>query len=227
MSDIINKKLHPYYKTGIYGWIGEEVDDNDYIICPICGDVLGMNYWDYSAENNGDNKCPKCKQELDYSEIYEFGDTCYYEQLVEMKNQKISDLEAKLAESESRFQAHKQNDVRIIQDQTDLIENLEQQVKEKEKKLAEYSDINNALNSGLQERCISCEEEHNQDKISFAVELLEKVKNRIESKVESVYKRLDDLNIKIVCESTSRQLSTYEEIVKEIDNQIKQLKEGK
>lgn len=69
---------------------------------------------------------------------------------------------------------------------------------------------------------------HNQEKIKFAVEQLEKVKNRIESTVESIYKRLDDLNIKIVCESTSRQLDTYEEIVKEIDNQIAELKkEGK
>lgn len=25
MSKVINKKLHPYYKTGINGWIGEEV----------------------------------------------------------------------------------------------------------------------------------------------------------------------------------------------------------
>lgn len=66
-----------------------------------------------------------------------------------------------------------------------------------------------------------------QDKISFAVEQLEKVKNKIESKVESIYKILDDLNIKIVGESTSRELNAYEEIAKDIDNQIKQLKEGK
>ena len=48
MSKVINKKLHPYYKTGIYGWFGEEVDDNDYIICPICGEVLGMNHCGYT-----------------------------------------------------------------------------------------------------------------------------------------------------------------------------------
>lgn len=66
-----------------------------------------------------------------------------------------------------------------------------------------------------------------QDKISFAVKQLEKAKNKIESKVESIYKILDDLNIKIVGESTSRELNAYEEIAKDIDNQIKQLKEGK
>lgn len=83
------KKLHPYYKTGIYGWLGEEVDDNDYIICPICGEILGMNYWDYAAENNSDDKCPNCKQELDYSEIYKFEDTCYYQQLLDIVNDQL------------------------------------------------------------------------------------------------------------------------------------------
>ena len=67
-------------------------------------------------------------------------------------------------------------------------------------------------------------EKTRQDKISFTIEQLEKVKNRIESKVASIYKKLDELNVEIVCESTSRQLDAYEEISKEIDNQIKQLK---
>lgn len=40
----VNKKLHPYWKTGIYGWLGEEVDDNDYMFCPICGEILAVNY---------------------------------------------------------------------------------------------------------------------------------------------------------------------------------------
>lgn len=94
----VNKKLHPYWKTGIYGWLGEEVDDNDYVICPICEQILSMNYWDYSAEHNSDNKCPECGQELDYSEIYDFEDTLYFKQLLEMKDEKIEDLEAKLDE---------------------------------------------------------------------------------------------------------------------------------
>lgn len=65
-----------------------------------------------------------------------------------------------------------------------------------------------------------------QDKISFAIAELEKVKNIIKNKVEIIDKRLDNLNIKIVCESTSMQLDTYEEISKEIDNQIASLKKG-
>lgn len=67
-------------------------------------------------------------------------------------------------------------------------------------------------------------EKTHQDKISFCIEKLEKVKNQIESKVESIYKKLDELNIEIVCEGTSRQLDAYEEIAKKIDNQIKKLK---
>ena len=47
----------------------------------------------------------------------------------------IADLEAKLAESESRFQAHKQNDTRIIQDQGDLIDQLRQQLAEQEEEI--------------------------------------------------------------------------------------------
>lgn len=95
-----------------------------------------------------------------------------------------------------------------------LYKDLETKLAEKEKELKAKETLNQIF------------KDNRKAEISFAVEQLEKVKNRIESKVESVYKRLDDLNIKIVCESTSRQLSTYEEIVKEIDNQIKQLKEG-
>lgn len=88
----VNKKLHPYWKTGIYGWLGEEVDDNDYMFCPLCGEMLATNYWNYSAENDGDNKCPKCGQELDYSEIYDFEDTLYFRQLLEIKDEQIEML---------------------------------------------------------------------------------------------------------------------------------------
>ena len=87
---VINKKLHPYYKTGVDGWIGEEVDDNDYIICPICGEVLGMNYYDYASEQECYDKCPKCGQQLDYSEIYDFEDTCYFDQLLEIKDYQLA-----------------------------------------------------------------------------------------------------------------------------------------
>ena len=47
--------------------------------------------------------------------------------------QRITDLETKLAESESRFQTHKETDAKTIQEQSDLIDQLKQQLAEKEK----------------------------------------------------------------------------------------------
>ena len=143
----VNKKLHPYYKAGIYGWFGEEVDDNDYIICPICGEVLGMNYWDYAGEQGYDNKCPKCKQELDYSEIYDFEDTCYFEQLLEIKENKLNDLEAKLAESEYllNIKDGELNNVhKLWQNKIDEVKQLKQQLADTEvqnKRVLEKLDI--------------------------------------------------------------------------------------
>ena len=98
------------------------------------------------------------------------------------------------------------------------IADLEAKLAEKEKEISEVLAKQSIT-------CLNTNEKAYQDKISFAVEQLEKVKNKIESKVESIYKILDDLNIKIVGESTSRELNAYEEIAKDIDSQIKQLKE--
>lgn len=162
------------------------------------------------------------------------------------------ELEQKLAESEEKCDEFKQaiskcsgelppnvafdianDDIRyqIVCNLTDrnqehrkTIRELKQQLAEKEKEYQSFKKIADENVNYLKNRILEETRNYTQDKISFAVEQLEKVKNRIESKVESVYKRLDDLNIKIVCESTSRQLSTYEEIVKEIDNQIKAIK---
>ena len=98
------------------------------------------------------------------------------------------------------------------------IADLEAKLAEKEKEISEVLAKQSIT-------CLNTIKKAYQDKISFAVEQLEKVKNKIESKVESIYKILDDLNIKIAGESTSRELNAYEEIAKDIDNQIKQLKE--
>lgn len=180
----VNKKLHPYCKTGIYGWIGEEVDDNDYIICPICGDVLGMNYWDYSAENNGDNKCPKCKQELDYSEIYDFEDTCYFDQLVEIKNQHIADLEAKLAECKEEIEVideDRQFKAEMWTRFANKCKELKQQLAEKEKELKAKETLNKIF------------KDNREAKISFAVEQLEKVKGYFgELSLYEMYDKIDN-----------------------------------
>ena len=60
-----------------------------------------------------------------------------------------------LAESESRFQAHKQNDARIIQDQTDLIENLRQQLadtEEQNKRVLEKLELIVRANQELEQK---------------------------------------------------------------------------
>ena len=60
-----------------------------------------------------------------------------------------------LAESESRFQAHKQNDARIIQDQTDLIENLKQQLadtEEQNKRVLEKLELIVSANQELEQK---------------------------------------------------------------------------
>lgn len=77
--------------------------------------------------------------------------------------------------------------------------------------------------SDLQSQLIEKDKEQNQK----AIERLEEVKNIIKIKVKSIDERLDDLNIKIVCESTSERISTYEEIIQQIDQQINELKGGK
>lgn len=204
MSKVINKKLHPYYKTGINGWFGEEVDDNDYIICPMCGEVLGMNYCDYAGEQGYNNQCPKCKQELDYSEIYDFEDTLYFRQLLEIKESSLADLEAKLAEKE------KEN-VKL-KGVVDSFDKLKQYHKDAKQLI--FLNPDNVYADGHK----LVIEKANQDKISFAVEQLEQLRIKIKNRVE-------DWNSGVDYEFTDM-LPDYD-IYEEIDNQIKELKEGK
>lgn len=117
---------------------------------------------------------------------------CNIKQIQENDNKDkiIADLEEKLAESEKLKESYRlQNDkhhLQLCQFYSRLgVEAFGADIHEKaletlmimKEQLAEYGDINNALNSGLQERCICCEEENNQDKISFCIEKLEKVKD--------------------------------------------------
>lgn len=187
----MNMKLHPYWKTGIYGWLGEEVDDNDYMICPICGEILAMNYWDYSAEHDGDNKCPECGQELDYSEIYDFEDTLYFKQLLEMKDDKIAYLEEKLEESEKLNKGY-----------LSLIDNYIYQLNEKDELLRQK--INKMKSTDFIRMCVSCgfmvqaKEIDNQT----AIDELEKVRSEIEFKdnvgyVKSRYEVVNYINQQI------------------------------
>jgi hypothetical protein len=141
-----------------------------------------------------------------------------HQEAMQVADKTIKSLEDKLAESESRFQAHKQNDARIIQDQTDLIENLKQQlaewqdgtivckwtdaenkVKELEQQLSEKEELIMFADRTIKGLVLAKEI----DKISFAVEQLEKVKELVDLEYGHI------------------------NIIDTIDNQIKQLKEQK
>ena len=113
----------------------------------------------------------------------------------------------------------------------DYVANLEAKLEEKEKEitvLKEVIDKNKTGNFTSENVCNAISKfyepllKHLQNQTAIAE--LEKVKNIIDSKVKNIDKRLDDLDIKIGCESTSMQLNTYKEIVKLIDQQIKELK---
>ena len=161
---------------------------------------------------------------------------------------KLADLEAKLAEKDSTIKT-------LIEDSKASKELLKKQLAEKEKEYdikykhwieeiresdrlrEELAKINKEWVQSIhdwkeivkkKDEEIAQLEEHNMIfHNQLALEQLEKVKNGIESKIKSIYKRLDDLNIKIVCERASMQLDTYKEISKEIDNQIEELKKEK
>lgn len=162
--------------------------------------------------------CNKC-----YDGMFKSSDT-----IIRSFTNKISDLEAKLAKSEKE----RELDNSFWKQECD---SLQKTLAEKEKEIDNLYDRLNSkqkfyemsLEKDYKEylsRLDKLEKQCDKDKISFTLEQLEKVKNKIESKVESIYKILDDLNIKIVGESTSRELNAYEEIAKEIDNQINELK---
>ena len=155
-----------------------------------------------------------------------------YSKILEEKDQKIADLEAKLAESEKDKlmwqemykNADRQNkeicetDIYPLQEEN---EQLKQQLSEKN----EIIDWQNGIVEGVKQEeellaqklkslGVDCIEdlgkEHNQEKISFAVEKLEKVRHILLGH----YNRTIYKCVKEVCR----------DIDKQIDNQIKQLK---
>ena len=135
--------------------------------------------------------------------------------LKELKD-KISDLEAKLVESEKKYEDRKQFCIGEIRSQMEIINNLleenEQLKQQLAEKGAEIKQLNNRiLFSQLQtpkeqilnilgSQCIQYNP--NQDKISFCIEKLEKVKGSVQA--------FDGI-----------------ELIGFIDNQIKELKEMK
>lgn len=162
--------------------------------------------------------CNKC-----YDGMFKSSDT-----IIRSFTNKISDLEAKLAKSEKEREL---DNAFWKQECDSLQKTLVEKDKEIEKLTEELDDKNFCKDfvDLYTENKLKTQMLHEnwKDKISFTLEQLEKAKNKIESKVESIYKILDDLNIKIVGESTSRELNAYEEIAKDIENQINELKGGK
>lgn len=152
---------------------------------------------------------------------------------------KVKDLEAKLAESEEKYEEFKQviskctgelppnvafdianDDIRyqIICNLTDRNQEHRNTIKELKQQLAEKE------KSHKWTVCKLCEQEMNQDKISFAVEKLEKVKELVHNHIKEIANDLSEedderLNQKHTIHGLATAI-TY------IDNQIKQLKEN-
>ena len=150
--------------------------------------------------------------------------------LMKLCYKQIADLEAKLAESEKKVKEYEL----VIRLDVPVIKQLEQQLAEKEEEIKDRINQVRTLYVQLYELQKAVEycqehhkknkltpltlhnytnEQHNQDKISFAVEQLEKVKEWTHDNASYV---LGDF------------ASVWEDaLLDELDNQIKQLKEGK
>ena len=174
--------------------------------CDVCGrEVFSCTFV------NGMKFCAKCYQET-------FGETD--------KDRKIADLETKLAESEKKAysRGHSQRDIANeikLNALREDVANKEKRIVKLKKQLAEKEKEIEELKLKLDIRAISLQNfniermQANQDKISFAVEKLEQVKETTECILDNALK-ISSLN-----------QSYYDRLIDEIDNQIKQLKEMK
>ena len=167
--------------------------------------------------------------------------------LLNKQENRIAELEAKLAESEKQRQHLKDwldNEIltsvdnesyyATINEYEEEVKKLKQQLAEKEKEieqLKKFDDLNRNFFAlfrtafkvpnkvdDLFNTLKTTQEKHNQDKISFAVEQLEKVKEKILSYENVYYQFLESgAKIPVVCLENFRVKQT-------IDNQIKELK---
>ena len=92
------------------------------------------------------------------------------------------------------------------------IAELEEQLAEKDKELSEYVKIVDDLHKQLSDKCDFCDKTKDQDKISFAIEQLEKVKGLIANHTQELW----------TCENDDIDVVLYEEI----DKQIKEIQKG-
>lgn len=140
------------------------------------------------------------------------------------KDKKISDLEAKLAEMTKKYELASCPTGGLV----DRVRNLEQQLAEKETDLSlarnEINTLKHNLNVSQEHDKVVCEQyfekckETNQDKISFCIEQLEKVKDWCKE-----YRTEDEFGVSTI--NVDDELNTEDNLLNFIDNQIKQLKE--
>ncbi len=165
-----------------------------------------VNVWEYADEFKN----------LDTNETFYGYQVC---ELLEQKDQRIAELEAKLAESENQCRECKHLNKKIelnIKNKL-MAENceLQKQLAENEKEISEYVKIVDDLHKQLSDKCDFCDKTKDQDKISFAVSELEKVKETTECVLDNALK------------NSSLNESYYDRLLDEIDNQINELKEMK
>ena len=174
-----------------------------------------VNVWEYADEFKN----------LDTNETFYGYQVC---ELLEHKDQQISDLETKLVESEKSKESYRlqneQHHLQLLQFYSRLgveafgadihekaLETLmimKDQLAEKEKEISEYIKIVDDLHKQLSDKCDFCDKTKDQDKISFAIEQLEIARKLIDELLDNC---------------GDKQYKVWEVF----DNQIKQLNEGK
>lgn len=160
---------------------------------------LRANYQQVKEEND------QFKQELDK----------YKETVQELQKSNSKMMDKLLDNYLSRFQTKDLDELSNTIAYNAIKENqqLKQQLAEKDKELSEYVKIVDDLHKQLSDKCDFCDKTKDQDKISFAVEQLKKVKNYMITDEKDMFGANYLMN------------SVY--VLEFIDNQIKQLKEGK
>ena len=162
-------------------------------------------------------KCLKCEKFFYRNNKSVVCPTCIQKDSKEYYTKKIADLEAKLAESEElnkKLLLEKCDCLKLVCDYEEEDRKLKQQLAEKEKEIESYEhelevykQNDNVYARNMNRLAIR----HNQDKISFAVKQIVKTK---------------EILIKFLQDEGFYENEWYD-LFDKIDNQIKQLKEGK
>lgn len=141
---------------------------------------------------------------------------------------KIKDLEQQLAEKEDELNSARVGEQFALK----CCNEAKEQLAEKEREIKKLKSENHALisDNAYQEADIfelnSFKEYYKNNKISFAIEQLEKVKEKLLEELDNVTELLDPLEYEDYHEFIGCGRG-YKNSIEEIDNQIKQLKEGK